>query len=98
MVARICRADLITVDDIGLLPIRQEAAKAFYRLANAAHEKRSFTITSKLHPAGFDTITPKSLATATVDRILHHAHLVITEGPSQRLADATAGKGVVPLG
>ncbi|HEU5179778.1 MAG TPA: IS21-like element helper ATPase IstB [Candidatus Polarisedimenticolia bacterium] len=97
VVARICRADLISIDDIGLLPAGQEAAEAFYRVVDAAYEKRSLAITSNLHPAGFDTIMPKSLATATVDRILHHAHLVLTEGPSQRLADATAGKGVVPL-
>jgi hypothetical protein len=40
---------------------------------------------------------PKTLATATVDRLLPHAHIVITEGTSHRLAEATAGKGVVPL-
>jgi hypothetical protein len=38
---------------------------------------------------------PKSLAAATVDRLLHHAHVVITDGAeSYRLAQATAGKGV----
>ncbi len=36
--------------------------------------------------------------TATVDRLLHHTHVVLTEGASYRLAEATAGKGVVPLG
>jgi DNA replication protein DnaC len=37
---------------------------------------------------------PKTLATATVDnRLLHHAHLVITKGDSHRLAEALAGKG-----
>jgi DNA replication protein DnaC len=48
-------------------------------------------------PDGFDTIMPKTLATATVDRLLHHAHLVITKGDSHRLAEALAGKGVIPL-
>jgi hypothetical protein len=28
---------------------------------------------------------------------MHHAHVVVTEGESVRLADALAGKGVVPL-
>ena len=46
---------------------------------------------------GFDTIMPKTLATATVDRLLHHAHVVLTEGTSLRLSEATAGRGVVPL-
>ena len=40
---------------------------------------------------------PEVLATAAVDRLLHHAHVIITEGTSLRLAEATAGKGVVPL-
>jgi DNA replication protein DnaC len=41
---------------------------------------------------------PKSLAAATVDRLLHHAHVVITDGAeSYRLAQAITGKGVVPL-
>jgi hypothetical protein len=48
-------------------------------------------------PDGFDTIMPKTLATATVDRLLHHAHLVLTKGDSHRLAEALTGKGVIPL-
>lgn len=98
VVARICRSDLIVVDDIGMLPAGIEAAEAFYRVVDAAYERRSVAVTSNLHPSGFDTIMPKTLATATVDRLLHHAHVVLTEGASYRLAEATAGKGVVPLG
>jgi DNA replication protein DnaC len=52
---------------------------------------------SNLHPAGFDELMPKTLATATVDRLLHHAHICVTEGQSFRLAQATTGKGVTPL-
>lgn len=96
-VARICRSDLIVVDDIGMLPATQEAAEAFYRVVDAAYERRSIAVTSNLHPAGFDTIMPKTLATATVDRLLHHAHVVLTDGGSYRLAQATDGKGVTPL-
>jgi len=35
--------------------------------------------------------------TATVDRLLHHTHVVLTEGTSLRLTEATAGAGVIPL-
>ena len=48
-------------------------------------------------PGGFDEIMPKTLAGATVDRLLHHAHLCATAGDSVRLAQATTGKGVKPL-
>jgi DNA replication protein DnaC len=97
VITRICRSELIVVDDIGQLPAGQDAAEAFYRVVDAAYERRSVAVTSNLHPSGFDTIMPKALATATVDRLLHHAHVVITEGNSLRLAEAIAGKGVVPL-
>ncbi|HWG61907.1 MAG TPA: ATP-binding protein [Streptosporangiaceae bacterium] len=40
---------------------------------------------------------PKTLATATVDRLLHHAHLCQTAGDSVRLSQALAGTGVKPL-
>jgi DNA replication protein DnaC len=84
-VTRICRSDLIV------------AAEAFYRITDAAYERRSVAVTSNIHPSGFDSIMPKTLATATVDRLLHHAHLVLTKGDSHRLAEALAGKGVIPL-
>lgn len=96
-VTRICRADLIVVDDIGMLPAGQDAAEAFYRIVDAAYERRSIAVTSNIHPSGFDTIMPKTLATATVDRLLHHAHLITTQGDSHRLQQALAGKGVKTL-
>jgi DNA replication protein DnaC len=97
VVARICRAELIVIDDIGQLPAGQDAAEAFYRVVDAAYERRSVAVTSNIHPSGFDTIMPKSIATAAVDRLLHHAHLLATEGPSLRLEEAMAGVGVHPL-
>jgi DNA replication protein DnaC len=96
-IARITRAELIVIDDIGMLPAGQAAGEAFYRVVDAAYERRSVAVTSNLHPSGFDTIMPKTLATATVDRLLHHAHVVLTEGTSLRLSEATAGRGVMPL-
>ncbi len=96
-VACICRADLIVIDDIGLLPVREDAAEAFYRIIDAAYERRSIAVTCNIHTSGFDTIMPKTRAGASTDRLMHHAHLVTTTGDSHRLAEALAGKGVVPL-
>lgn len=96
-ISRILRADLVVVDDIGLLPVGTDAAEGLYRLVDAAYEKRSIAISSNLHPAGFDELMPKTLATATVDRLLHHAHLCQTTGDSVRLSQALTGKGVTTL-
>jgi len=39
----------------------------------------------------------KNLATGLLDLLLHHAHVVLKEKGMVRLAEATSGKGVVPL-
>lgn len=96
-IARILRADLVVVDDIGLLPVATDAAEGLYRLVDAAYEKRSIALSSNLHPSGFDELMPKTLASATVDRLLHHAHVCQTNGDSVRLTQALAGQGVSPL-
>ena len=96
-IKRIMRADLIVIDDIGLLPVATETAEALYRVVDAAYERRSLALSSNLHPSGFDELMPKTIANATVDRLLHHAHLVLTAGDSIRLTQATTGKGVKPL-
>jgi DNA replication protein DnaC len=97
-IGRLIRADLIVIDDIGMLPVSPDAAEALFRVVDAAYERRSLAITSNLHPSGFDELMPKTLAAATVDRLLHHAHVLVCDGvESYRLAQATRGKGVTPL-
>ena len=93
----ILRSDLVVVDDIGLLPISTDAAEGFYRLVDICYEHRSLAVSSNLHPSAFDQLIDRNLASALVDRLLHHAHIVVTDGDSIRLADATGGKGVQPL-
>ena len=97
-ISRILRADLVVIDDIGLLPVGADAAEGLYRLVDAAYERRSVAVSSNLHPSAFDELMPKTLATATVDRLLHHAHVCQTSGDSIRLAQALAGTGVQTLG
>jgi DNA replication protein DnaC len=96
-IKRIMRAELLVIDDIGLLPVTTETAEALYRVIDNAYERRAIALSSNLHPAGFDELMPKTIANATVDRLLHHAHVVLTAGDSIRLTQATHGKGVTPL-
>jgi IstB-like ATP binding protein len=95
-VAKIVRAELVVVDDVGLLPVGADTAEGLYRIVEAAYERKSVAISSKLHPSGFDELMPKTLATATVDRLLHHAHLCQTSGDSVRPAQALHGRSQTP--
>ena len=96
-ISKLIRSDLIMVDDVGLLPVSVDAAEALFESLTPPREKIA-ALSSNIHPSGFDELMPKTLATATVERLLHHAHVLITDGQdSYRLAQATAGKGVRPL-
>lgn len=95
--AALAATSLTVIDDIGLLPISADAAEGLYRLVDVAYERRSLALSTNLHPSGFDQLMDKTLASALVDRLMHHAHVLLTDGESLRLADALAGKGVVPL-
>jgi DNA replication protein DnaC len=95
-ITRVQRADLVAVDDIGLLPVAADAAEGLYRLVDAAYEKRSIAVSSNLHPAAFDELMPKTLATATVDRLITRTS-ARPACDSERLSQALAGQGVRPL-
>lgn len=47
--AKITGAELIVIDDIGMLPAGQASGGAFYRVVDAAYERRSIAVTSNLH-------------------------------------------------
>ncbi|MFE1840414.1 ATP-binding protein [Streptomyces sviceus] len=49
--AKITRCHFIVIDDTGMLPWGQAAAEAFYRVIDAAYERRSVIVTSNLHPS-----------------------------------------------
>jgi DNA replication protein DnaC len=85
-ISKLIRSDLILIDDVGLLPVSPDAAEALFRVVDAAYEKRSIAISSNVHPSGFDELMPKTLATATVERLLHHAHVLATKGTQAHIA------------
>jgi DNA replication protein DnaC len=95
--AALASTSLAIIDDIGLLPVSADAAEGLYRLVDATYERRSLALSTNLHPSGFDQLMDKTIASALVDRLMHHAHVVVTDGQSVRLEDAMAGKGVVPF-
>lgn len=94
--SQLAAATLVFVDDIGLLPISSDAAEGLYRLVEPDTSAADCTVV-ELHPSGFDQLMDRTIASALVDRPLHHAHVVVTDGESVRLADATSGKGLTPL-
>lgn len=80
------RSSLLIVDEIGYLPITQGGANLFFQLVNARYEKGAMILTSNRGFAEWgDVFGDPVVATALLDRLLHHAVVVQIEGASYRL-------------
>ena len=80
------RASLLVVDEIGYLPITQGGANLFFQLVNARYEKGAMILTSNRGFAEWgEVFGDPVVATALLDRLLHHAVVVQIEGASYRL-------------
>ena len=79
------RAALLVVDEIGYLPITQGGASLFFQIVNASCEKGAMILTSNRSFAEWgDIFGDPVVATAFLDRLLHHAVVVRIEGASYR--------------
>lgn len=80
------RNSLLIVDEIGYLPITPGGANLFFQLVNHRYEKGAMILTSNRGFAEWgDVFGDPVVATALLDRLLHHAIVVQIEGASYRL-------------
>ena len=77
---------MLIVDEIGYLPITRGGANLFFQLVNARYEKGAMILTSNRGFAEWgEVFGDPVVATALLDRLLHHAVVIQIEGASYRL-------------
>jgi DNA replication protein DnaC len=80
------RAALLVVDEIGYLPVTPGGGNLFFQLVNARYEKGAMILTSNRGFAEWgEVFGDPVVATALLDRLLHHAAVIQIEGSSYRL-------------
>jgi len=80
------RAALLVVDEIGYLPVVPGGGNLFFQLVNARYEKGAMILTSNRGFAEWgEVFGDPVVATALLDRLLHHAVVIQIEGSSYRL-------------
>ena len=83
-----CRFALLIVDEIGYLPVTPGGGNLFFQLVNARYEKGAMILTSNRGFSEWGEIFGDSVvATALLDRLLHHAVVIQIEGSSYRLRE-----------
>ena len=88
------RNDLILVDEAGFAPLDNTAAQLLFRLVSAAYERRALGVASHWPFDQWGRFLPEhTTAVSLLDRLLHHAHVVVTDGDSHRMREARAKGG-----
>lgn len=82
------RNSLLIIDEIGYLPLQSGGANLFFQLINARYERGALILTSN---RGFgewaEIFGDPVVASALLDRLLHHAIVIQIEGNSYRLRE-----------
>jgi len=89
------RPDILMIDEIGYINLNRVTGNLFFQLVCMRYEKGSIILTSN---KGFgdwgELMGDTALATAILDRLLHHAHVVNIRGDSYRMKDRRKAGGV----
>ena len=88
------RHDLVLVNEVGFAPLNDTAAQLLFRLVSAAYERRALGLASHWPFDQWGRFLPEhTTAVSLLDRLLHHANVVITDGDSYRMREARAKGG-----
>jgi DNA replication protein DnaC len=79
---------LLIIDELGYLPFDPNAAHLFFQLVSRRYERGSLLLTSNRSVGEWGTVFGDPVvATAILDRLLHHSHVVTIRGDSYRLRE-----------
>jgi DNA replication protein DnaC len=93
LIRRLCRYDLLLIDELGYLTLKPEQVNAFFKLMGERYGKKSTILTSNLdYPEWYDLFQRKTLVDALLDRLKHYCITIRINGPSLRVASNGKGK------
>jgi DNA replication protein DnaC len=83
---RLGRTPLVIVDEVGYIPFDPEAAALFFALVSSRYERSSLIVSSnKTFSAWAEIFGDPVAVAAMVDRLVHHAEVIVLKGDSYRL-------------
>lgn len=80
--------DLVILDELGFTRLEPAVADAFFRVVASRYERGSVIVTSNKSFESWAEVFPDAvIASAVLDRLVHHAHLVPIVGESYRMKE-----------
>ncbi len=94
VVDTLLRNDLIICDEVGFAPLDDTGAQLLFRFVAAAYERRALGVASHWPFESWGRFLPEhTTAVSLLDRLLHHANVVVTDGESYRMRQARTKQG-----
>jgi DNA replication protein DnaC len=94
IINQVLKADLIILDELGFAPLDDLGTQLLFRFVAAAYERRSLAMASHWPFDQWGRFLPEhTTAASLLDRLLHHAVVVVTEGESFRMREARSRGG-----
>jgi DNA replication protein DnaC len=86
LLKRLCRYDVLLIDELGYLTLSVEQMNAFFKLMAERYQSRKSTIitTNLDYPKWYDLFKPKDMVDALIDRLQHHCITIYINGVSLR--------------
>jgi DNA replication protein DnaC len=82
------RPKVLIIDEVGYLPLDRQAANWLFELVSRRYERGSIILTSNTSYGDWGRIFPEiAIASAILDRLLHHSTTITIRGESYRLRD-----------
>jgi DNA replication protein DnaC len=89
---RLSLIPLLIVDEVGYIPFDPQAANLMFELVSSRYERASMIVTSnKPFSAWGEIFGDPAVATAMIDRLIHHADILSLKGDSYRLRGKDLG-------
>lgn len=80
------KTDLLIIDELSYIKMDRERESLFFQIIRQRYEKSSLIITTNLPMGRWDELfTGQLAATAILDRLLHHCHVLSISGESYRV-------------
>ncbi len=97
VIDNLLRVDFVVVDEIGFAPLDATGSQLFFRFFSSAYERVSLGVASHWPFDQWGRFLPEhTTAVSMLDRLLHHAVVVVTEGESFRMREARSRGGGPP--
>ena len=82
------RIDLLIINELGYLEVNKEASSLFFKLISKRYEKKSTIVTTnKRFEEWGEIFGDEVIATAILDRLLHHCYVFLINGKSYRMRE-----------